>query len=65
MRYTVAIEQAGSNYSVHGPDLPGCVATGATFEEAGRNIGEAIRLQSLRRSSLRRSMLQGLSYRST
>ena len=28
--------------SPNGPDLPGCVATGATVEEVGREIREAI-----------------------
>ena len=43
MRYAVVIEKAESNYSVYVPDLPGCVATGATVAEAGQNILEAIR----------------------
>lgn len=42
MRYAVVIEQAGSNYSAYVPDLPGCVSTGATTEEALSNIREAI-----------------------
>jgi predicted RNase H-like HicB family nuclease len=42
MRYAVVIENAGSNYSAYVPDLPGCVATGATVEEAERCIREAI-----------------------
>ena len=42
MRYAVVIENAGSNYSAYVPDLPGCVATGATAEEAEREIREAI-----------------------
>ena len=29
-RYLVIIEKADGNYSAHSPDLPGCVATGAT-----------------------------------
>lgn len=32
------------NYSAYLPDLPGCVATGETREEVGRNIHEAIQL---------------------
>ncbi len=32
MTYTVVIEKAGENFSAHVPDLPGCVATGATIE---------------------------------
>ena len=30
MRYAVVIEQAGSRFSAYVPDLPGCVAPGAT-----------------------------------
>ncbi len=43
MRYAVVIEKAGRNYSAYVPDLPGCVATGETQEEAEREIGEAIK----------------------
>ena len=42
MKYAVVIENAGSNYSAYVPDLPGCVAAGATVEETERNIREAI-----------------------
>lgn len=42
MRYAIVIENAGSNYSAYVPDLPGCVATGATVEEAEAQIREAI-----------------------
>jgi len=42
MRYTVVIEKAESNYSAYVPDLPGCVATGATLEETEAQIREAI-----------------------
>lgn len=44
MRYAVVIEKAGSNYSTWVPDLPGCVATGATVAEAEQAIREAIAL---------------------
>ncbi len=40
--YSVLIEDAGANYSAYVPDLPGCVATGATYEEALQQIREAI-----------------------
>jgi predicted RNase H-like HicB family nuclease len=33
MRYAVVIEKANDNYSAYVPDLPGCVATGATENE--------------------------------
>ncbi len=42
MRYAIVIEKAESNYSAYVPDLPGCVATGATVEEAEMSIREAI-----------------------
>ena len=42
MRYAIVIENAGSNHSAYVPDLPGCVATGSSPEEARRNITEAI-----------------------
>jgi predicted RNase H-like HicB family nuclease len=44
MRYAIVIENAGSNFSAYVPDLPGCVATGATVAEAEREIREAIEL---------------------
>jgi predicted RNase H-like HicB family nuclease len=43
MRYAVVIEKAGGNYSAYVPDLPGCIATGATVEEVEAEIREAIR----------------------
>jgi predicted RNase H-like HicB family nuclease len=43
MRYAVVIEKAGENYSAYIPDLPGCVATGATSDEAERAIAAANR----------------------
>lgn len=42
MRYAIVFEKAGNNYSAYVPDLPGCVATGATIEETEREIREAI-----------------------
>jgi predicted RNase H-like HicB family nuclease len=43
MRYAVVIEKAGDNYSAYVPDLPGCVATGASVAEVEAEIGAAIR----------------------
>ena len=43
MRYAVVIEQAEGNYSAYVPDLPGCVATGASVEDVEREIRNAIR----------------------
>ena len=42
MRYAIVIEKAGNNFSTYVPDLPGCVATGATVGEAEAEIREAI-----------------------
>jgi len=42
MRYAIVIEDAGSNYSAYVPDLPGCIATGATLAETETHIREAI-----------------------
>jgi len=42
MRYAIVIEQAQGNYSAYVPDLPGCVATGATVTEVEAEIREAI-----------------------
>jgi len=43
MRYAIVIEKAEGNYSAYVPDLPGCVATGATVDEVENEIREAIR----------------------
>jgi predicted RNase H-like HicB family nuclease len=43
MRYAVVIEKADGNYSAYAPDLPGCVATGATVAAIEDEIREAIR----------------------
>ncbi|QKK01279.1 MAG: type II toxin-antitoxin system HicB family antitoxin [Pseudomonadota bacterium] len=42
MKYAIVIEKAENNYSAYVPDLPGCIATGATIEEVERQIREAI-----------------------
>lgn len=42
MRYLVVIEKAKKNYSAYVPDLPGCIATGATKKIVEKNIAEAI-----------------------
>lgn len=42
MQYTIVIEKSPRNFAAYVPDLPGCVATGATREEVVREIREAI-----------------------
>jgi predicted RNase H-like HicB family nuclease len=43
-RFLIVIEKANRNYSAYSPDLPGCIATGATREETERNMHEAIEM---------------------
>jgi predicted RNase H-like HicB family nuclease len=54
MRYAIVIEAAGENFSAYVPDLPGCVATGSTVEEAEGEIRQAIKfhLEGLRADNL-------------
>ncbi|GAB3669666.1 type II toxin-antitoxin system HicB family antitoxin [Ramlibacter alkalitolerans] len=54
MRYAIVIEKAEANYSAYVPDLPGCIATGATVEEVESEIREAIifHLEGLREDGL-------------
>ncbi len=42
MRYAIVIEKASSNYAAYVPDLPECIATGATVQETESLIREAI-----------------------
>ncbi len=43
-RYAIVIEKAAANYGAYVPDLPGCIATGATVQETERLLREAIEL---------------------
>lgn len=54
MRYAVVIEKARGNYSAYVPDLPGCIATGATIADAEAQIREAIafHIEGLREDGL-------------
>ena len=42
MKYAVLFEKTETGYSAHVPDLPGCVAAGATFEETASLMRKAI-----------------------
>ena len=42
--FLIVIEKADGNYSAYSPDLPGCVATGTTREEAEKNMYQAIEI---------------------
>jgi predicted RNase H-like HicB family nuclease len=41
-KYLIVIEKTDSGYSSYSPDLPGCVSTGMSREEAEKNMREAI-----------------------
>jgi len=41
-RYLIIIESTATGYSAYSPDLPGCVAPGATREEIEREMHDAI-----------------------
>ena len=43
MRYAIVIEKADKNFSAYVPNLPGCVATGASVKEVETEIRDAIR----------------------
>jgi len=43
-RFLIVVEKANGNYSAYSPDLPGCVATGKTRDQAARNMYQAIDL---------------------
>lgn len=53
-RFLIVVEKAKGNYSAYSPDLPGCVATGATPVEIRQRMQEAIDLhiQGLREDRL-------------
>jgi predicted RNase H-like HicB family nuclease len=53
-RFLIVIEKAGNNYSAYSPDIPGCVATGATPKEAEDRMHQAIilHIEGLREDGL-------------
>jgi predicted RNase H-like HicB family nuclease len=53
-RFLIVVERAGSNFSAYSPDLPGCVATGASREETKASMQAAIdmHVQGLREDRL-------------
>jgi predicted RNase H-like HicB family nuclease len=44
MKYAIVIEKAEGNFSAYVPDLPGCIATGASIEDVEQQIREAIQV---------------------
>jgi predicted RNase H-like HicB family nuclease len=54
IKYLVIYEKTGTGYSAYIPDLPGCIASGATKKQVEENIYEAIKfhLEGLREEGL-------------
>ena len=44
--YSLLIEGDESGYSAHVPDLPGCIAAGATKEEIAEALGVAVAMNA-------------------
>ena len=42
MKFLIVIEKSRTGFSAYSPDLPGCVATGATRTQAEKAMKEAI-----------------------
>jgi predicted RNase H-like HicB family nuclease len=53
-KFLIVVEKAGENYSAYAPDLPGCIATGATRVETEELMMEAIEfhIQGMREDGL-------------
>ena len=44
MKYAVIYERTGTGYSAYVPDLPGCIATGRTFELTRKRMEKAMEM---------------------
>lgn len=44
MQYAMLVEKGDRKYSAYLPDLPGCIATGATLEEIKQRMRAALEL---------------------
>jgi predicted RNase H-like HicB family nuclease len=42
MKFLIVIEKTETGYSAYSPDIPGCVATGTTRDEAEREMKSAV-----------------------
>lgn len=62
-KFVVVVEQGEKNYSAYSPDVPGCVATGATVDETLKNMAEAIRFHLKDRARLKPAWSTGKSRR--
>jgi predicted RNase H-like HicB family nuclease len=44
VKIAVVIERAENNFAAYAPDVPGCIATGATREETVSRMREALQM---------------------
>ena len=44
VKLLIVVEQTASGFSAYSPDVPGCIATGATREEVEQSMREAVAL---------------------
>jgi predicted RNase H-like HicB family nuclease len=53
-KYLIVVEKTASGYSAFSPDLPGCIATGATRDDVEKTMREAVQfhLDGLREEGL-------------
>jgi predicted RNase H-like HicB family nuclease len=53
-KYLIVVEKTATGYSAYSPDLPGCIATGATRDEVETTMREAVQfhLDGLREEGL-------------
>jgi predicted RNase H-like HicB family nuclease len=51
-KYLIILEETATGFSAYSPDLPGCIATGATREETEQEMHDAIEfhIEGLRRA---------------
>lgn len=42
MKVLIVVEETGTGYSAYAPDVPGCIATGATRAEVEREMQAAL-----------------------
>ena len=42
MKYLIVIEKTETGFSAYSPDLPGCIATGATRQDIEQTLRDAI-----------------------
>ena len=45
MKVLIVVEQTPTGFSAYSPDVPGCVATGASREEAEREMRDTLSFQ--------------------